>query len=150
MISITHKFIFSFLLSVLLVACTCNQPYKVKPVERGDKKLTCPDVILELNEAEYRKKQAMSAKGISADQALLPLCWLPTYTSAQEAQKAADERIEYLTQIYNVLQCDRKKRGSARTLPPPPPIRKQATPPRQRRILTPPPFYGGQTTPPTQ
>lgn len=127
------------ILSVTLVSCSCSRPKKVRTIQREDKQLTCKDVILEINETEYLRKQALESKGISPSQALLPLCWAPTYMAAQDAVKAADERLEYLSQIYDLLHCGQKQRAPQRSLPAPPPIRPGALPSMQRSVTTPPP-----------
>lgn len=106
-----------------LASCTCKAPHKLKPIQQTDKKLTCKDVLMEINEAEFRKKEALDASAVSGGQVLLPLCWLPSYFSARNAVEAADDRLEYLTQIHDVLGCG--KVAPDRPLPPPPAIRNQ-------------------------
>lgn len=126
-------------ISVIVFSCACNRPQEVRPVQREDKQLTCKDVVLEINEAEYLRKKALDSRGISADQALLPLCWAPTYIAGEKAVTAADERLEYLGQIYDLLDCGSKMRAPQQTLPPPPPVRNDAVPPMQRRMVAPQP-----------
>lgn len=101
--------------------------------------MNCKDVVLSITEAEQYRKKALETRSISADQVLLPLCWAPTYFASQSAVKAADERLEYLGNIYDVLDCSRKAKAPSQALPPPPPYRPGALPPIQRRPLPPPP-----------
>ena len=127
------------LLSVMLVSCTCTRPKKVRTIQREDKQLTCKNVILEINETEYMRKQALETSAVAGGQALLPLCWAPTYFATKTSVKAADERLDYLGQIYDLLHCGRKQRPPQRSLPAPPPMRPGALPPMQRSVSPPPP-----------
>lgn len=136
------KVLWVSLIASITASCACNRPDEIRPVRREDKQLTCKDVVLEINETEYLRKKAEESRGISADQILLPLCWMPTYLAGQETVKAADERLEYLGQIYDLLNCGAKARTPVQTLPPPPPIRSGSLPPMQRRMAPPPPQPG--------
>lgn len=109
----------------------------MRPIQDSDKQLSCKEVVLSINEAEQYRKKAMETRGITADQALLPLCWAPTYLSAQDAVAAADERLEYLGNIYDLLNCGNKNKPPVQTLPPPPGYRPGALPPMQRQPLPP-------------
>lgn len=128
-------------LTLLLGSCTCNKPYAMRSIQDDDKQLNCKAVVLSINEAEQYRKKALETRGITTDQALLPLCWAPTYLAAQDAVAAADERLEYLGNIYDLLNCGKKGKPPPKTLPPPPPYRPGALPPMQRRPLPPPPGY---------
>lgn len=138
--------------ALVLAGCACNQPEKVEPFQKTDKEMSCKQVVLETTEIEYRRKQAADYSVVGIDQALLPLCWAPTYVSKQDAIKAADERLEYLGQIYELLGCDRKQQAAPQqsSLPSPPPIRSDALPRMQRQQAVPMPYpsAGGANLPP--
>src|SRR5690606_13004177 len=118
--------------AIMLGSCTCNKPYEMRPIQDADKQLSCKEVVLSINEAEQYRKQAMDTRGITADQALLPLCWAPTYFAGQDAIKAADARLEYLGNIYDLLDCGNKAKASARPVPPPPGYRPPGMPPMRQ------------------
>lgn len=126
-------------ITMALASCTCNQAYTVRPIRDEDKQLDCKTTVLSINEAEQYRKKAIETRGISGGQVFLPLCWMPTYFSAQDAVQAADERLEYLGNIYELLGCSAKAKAPERSLPPPPPYREGALPPTHRRPLPPPP-----------
>ncbi len=88
-----------------LAACNCGTPIKIKSIQQDDKSLTCKDVILEINESEFFRKEAAIAQRITLEEAFTPTCWLSTYMSGSEAARAANERIQYLSQLYDILDC---------------------------------------------
>jgi hypothetical protein len=89
----------------LLSSCTCGTPMKVSSIQKSDKKLTCKDIILEINEAEHFREEGLKEKSISAGEALMPTCWLSGYLDGNKAAKQANSRIEYLGQIYELMDC---------------------------------------------
>lgn len=106
-----------FLLVILpgiLLSCTCSNPLIVTPIQKTDKKLACKDVILEINEAEHYRDLAKAERGIGFGNMLMPVCWVTSYTNAAKAVKAAETRIAYLGNIYDVLDCGGKSDGSQR------------------------------------
>jgi len=92
----------------VLVSCNCSPPLRVTSIQKGDKRLTCKDIILEINEAEHYRTQAIDERGIGISEALLPACWASGFVNGAQAKKAADARIEYLGNIYDLLDCGRK------------------------------------------
>lgn len=109
-------------LPLAVSACNCGTPLKIKPIQKNDKNLTCKDVILEINEAEFFRKEGENAKKITPDKYLLPMCWLSGYTSGNEAVDAANQRINYLSQLYDILDCGGKNKDTTQTgnIPPQP------------------------------
>lgn len=91
-----------------LGACTCATPVVVSEIQRSDKKLTCKDVILEINESEHFKDLASKERGIGLGNALMPVCWVSSYVDTSKAINAANARIAYLGNIYDVLDCGGK------------------------------------------
>ena len=92
----------------VLSACTCTTPLVVTEIQRSDKNLTCKDIILEINESEHFKEKANREKGIGFGNALMPVCWLSSYADTSKAVNAANARIAYLGNIYDVLDCGGK------------------------------------------
>ena len=93
------------LLSFILSACNCGTPLKIKSIQNTDKDLTCQDVILEINEAEFFRREAALSQRISVEEILTPTCWVSGYLKGSEAARSANGRIEYLSQIYDLMQC---------------------------------------------
>lgn len=93
-------------LIVLLSACTGGKesPYAA-PVTKADKELSCDEIKLEINDAEFVKKKASENRGFRARNVLWPFGYPATYMSADEAIDSANERIEYLQQIYTIKDC---------------------------------------------
>jgi hypothetical protein len=103
---------------------------KVTSIQRSDKKLTCKDIILEINESEQYRQEAANAKAIGVGEALAPACWVTGYLDGEAAIKSANARIDYLGRIYELLDCSgdgtsASDYGSAPAKPSNPP---QATP----------------------
>ena len=92
--------------AVLLLSSCGEQSEKVEPLKRGDKNLSCPEVQLEINEAEFYKKQAFDKKKLGVKNIIMPLGYIDTYMSADEAVAAADSRISYLNRIYDIKGCN--------------------------------------------
>ncbi len=109
------KSISLFLCGASLLSCTCATPIKVTEIQKTDKKLACKDIILEINEAEHYKDLAKKERGIGFGNMLMPVCWVSSYVDAGGAVKAADERISYLGNIYEVLDCGGKSDMSDKT-----------------------------------
>jgi hypothetical protein len=90
---------------VLLSSCG-EQSEKPEPLKRGDKNLSCSDVQLEINEADQYKKMAVDKKRLGIKSIVMPLGYIDTFMSADEAIDAADARVQYLNRIYDIKHCD--------------------------------------------
>ncbi len=105
----------------MMFACTCATPLKVSEIQKTDKKLSCKDLILEINEAEHYRELAMKEEGINFGNMLMPVCWVTSYVDANQAITAAEERVKYLSHIYDVLDCggksDKSEKPSAQITP---------------------------------
>lgn len=97
--------IISLLSLFFVVSCLCGPPLRITPIQRGDKKLNCKDVILEINETEHHRDMAYQERGVSMGETLMPVCWVSGFMSGEKAIAAAEQRIEYLSNIYNLLNC---------------------------------------------
>lgn len=105
MVYLVKKSLFITAIAVFLAGCTCGVPLKVTPIQQDDKKLSCKAVILEINEAEHYRDEAADAQGIGLGEALMPMCWISGYLDGSKAKKAANERIDYLGRIYDLMEC---------------------------------------------
>lgn len=126
------------LLVVTVTACSCKAPLKVRPIQRGDKKMSCKELILEINEAEHYREAANEARHISVIDTLTPWCAASEFTDGNGAITAADERIDYLGQIYDLLECG----GSDQQPKPRPPAQRP-----KPRPVQPPGTYQNQSAP---
>ena len=91
---------------VMLTACAGEKSPKVTSLQKRDKNLSCSEVQLEINEAEFYRKTAEQNKNPKIKSLIMPLGYISTYVDAEEASNAADARIEYLNRIYDILNCD--------------------------------------------
>ncbi len=92
-------------LTLLLSSCG-EHAEKVDTLKRGDKNLSCSDVQLEINEADQYKKMAYDKQKLGIKSIVMPLGYIDTYMSADDAVGAADARINYLNRIYDIKKCD--------------------------------------------
>lgn len=99
------KTLFLLLLSVTLTSCG-EDSVKVEPMKKNDRELSCSDMLLEVNDAEFYKKQALEKKALGIKSIIMPLGYIDTYMNADEAITAADSRIEYLKKIYEIRGCE--------------------------------------------
>ncbi|MBL0317914.1 MAG: hypothetical protein IPP74_01190 [Alphaproteobacteria bacterium] len=102
------KIVSAAVISLLVAGCSCKSSVRVQPIQRKDKLLTCKELALEINEAEYFRRAAEVNKDSPVD-IFLPLCYAHSQESAQRAVKSADERLEYLNHIYDLLGCARQR-----------------------------------------
>jgi hypothetical protein len=95
--------------SVILAACAgADYATKVKPMQRKDKRLSCKEVLLEMNEAEFYRRTALKNRGPKLKNILMPLGYISTYMNSEEAIEAAEARVAYLDQIYEIMRCSER------------------------------------------
>ncbi len=106
-------------IALSLSACAGEETPKVASLQKKDKTLSCSEVQLEINEAEFYRKTAENNKNPNVKSLIMPLGYISTYVNADEAAGAAQARIEYLNRIYDILNCDdpASKARSARNTP---------------------------------
>lgn len=92
-------------LLLALGACSGVRSAMVVPVQSKDKQLTCKEILLELNEAEEYKVAAEKNRQPDVRSFLAPLGYMYTLTSAADAIQAANERIQYLNEVYGISGC---------------------------------------------
>ena len=101
-----QKHILGILCSVtLLTACGSTESRVVQSVQKQDKQLSCTDIMLEINEAEYWHDKANKNRGLSLRNVLHPLGYGSTYMSAADAMDAAETRVDYLKRVYDIRHC---------------------------------------------
>ena len=109
-----HITIFTIFIVLFTVAACAPAEYstKVKTMQRKDKRLSCQEILLEMNEAEFYRKMANKNKGVKLKNVLMPLGYISTYMDAGEAIEASNARVAYLDQIYEIMRCDEKERAA--------------------------------------
>ncbi|MDB2414918.1 hypothetical protein N9W34_04020 [Rickettsiales bacterium] len=100
-------------------------------MQKGDKKLACKDIILEINEVEHLRSQAAIDRGISLGEIFMPICWVSGYMDSDAAIKSANARIDYLGHIYDLLDCGGSMKQSIKPQSPAmkPPVLAPSKPP---------------------
>lgn len=83
-----------------------HEMVKVEAMQGKDKRLSCEDILLEMNEADFHRQVAHKNKGPKLKNILLPLGYISTYMDAEEAITAAEARVSYLDQIYSIMRCE--------------------------------------------
>jgi len=91
---------------LFLTACVADKSVKVASLQKKDKNLSCSEVMLEINEADFYRKTAERKKDPKVKSLLMPLGYISTYVDAEEAISAAAARVDYLNRIYEILDCD--------------------------------------------
>lgn len=102
------------LMAIMIVSCGGESSTKVKSLQRKDKLLTCKEILLEMNEAEFYRSMAEKNKGPRLSNMLMPLGYISTYMNAEEAIGAAAARVDYLDRIYQIMECDAKSAPNRR------------------------------------
>lgn len=93
-------------LATVLTACAGDKSVKVVSLQKKDKDLSCSEVQLEINEAEFYRNTAENNKNPDLKSLLMPIGYISTYVNAGEASEAAEARVKYLNRIYDILDCD--------------------------------------------
>lgn len=104
------KVLWSGVLMAILSGCSSHEPAtKVTPMQKKDKRLSCKEILLEMNEAEFYRQMAYKNKGPKIKNVLMPLGYISTYMDSNEAIEAADARVSYLDRIYEIMNCGAKE-----------------------------------------
>lgn len=105
------KIFVSFLFLIFLSSCG-EESFKVEPIKKTDRQLSCNDIMLEINDAEFYKKQAEEKKSLGVKSIVMPLGYIDTYMNADEAVVAATSRVDYLKKIYQIKGCGTPQAGA--------------------------------------
>ena len=104
--------IIGFASLLLLTACGAKYSPKVSVMKPYDKSLSCEEIALERNEAEYVKKMASSNRS-SLTNVFRPIGVFGTVSSANDSIDASNNREDYLNSIYQIKQCDNPEKKQA-------------------------------------
>ena len=97
-------------LSLALTACVSGkESHKVSALQKKDKNLSCKEILLEMNEADFYRNMAHKNRGPKLKNVLMPLGYISTYMNAEEAIGAAEARVSYLDKIYEIMKCEEKE-----------------------------------------
>jgi protein involved in sex pheromone biosynthesis len=104
-----------FTTTALLSACSSTAEYStaVKSMQRKDKSLSCKEILLEMNEADFYRKTAVKKRSPKLKNLIMPLGYISTYMSAEDAIDASEARVAYLDQIYEIMHCADQEKQSA-------------------------------------
>lgn len=98
-----------FVIVCILLLSGCARSVSVPPTKLGDAQLSCDQIRSEIADAEKFRKAAEDNKGVTGTNAAAVLLFWPaliaTYSDANDAIRAADDRIKNLTNLYNEKHC---------------------------------------------
>lgn len=100
------KIIISLMALVALAACGTRSETGKPAMTRNDKRLSCEDLLLEINDAKFLHDQAEKNKGLNFKNVIWPVGYPETYSSAEEAISNTTARVQYLQNIFNIKKCD--------------------------------------------
>lgn len=104
--------------ALALSACSGPKALEVREFKTSDKQLSCQDILLEMNEAEFFRKKAEGNRAPGFKSVVMPIGYISSYVNAGDAMKAADNRIAYLAQIYEIKRCKDMPLQMAKSSPP--------------------------------
>ena len=98
-----------FALPFIVLLSACASPEVVSERQVGDSSLTCSEIKSELREAEKFKDRARSEKGVTGTNVAAALFFWPamlvTYSNAEEAIRAAEDRTDFLIGLADSKKC---------------------------------------------
>ena len=96
-------------ITLLALLAACATPEVVSERQAGDSSLTCSQISAEIQEAEEFKNDARDEKGVTGTNVAAGLLFWPallvTYSNAEEAIEAADDRQDYLLELADSKGC---------------------------------------------
>lgn len=99
----------AIMLSVVFLA-GCATPHVVDIEKTGDKKLSCEELKEQIEDTKRFEKKARDEKGVTGTNVAAAVFFWPgllaTYSNAEDAIDAAQERRRHLTKIYEKKDCD--------------------------------------------
>lgn len=128
------------LLLAVTVSCNCTSPLRIKSIQKSDKNLTCKDLILEINETEHYRNEALKNRGVNLNNMFMPTCWVTGYIDSEQALKSSNARIDYLGHIYDLLDCGGAGKQQAGVVGVP--LKVQAVPVKSKPVPVPPGHNG--------
>lgn len=94
-------------MSVALAACAGKPTPRARGITTVDKNMSCEQLMLEINDAEYIRQTALENRGLNARNILWPFGYPATYKSADDALTSAERRLGYLQKVYAIKKCER-------------------------------------------
>lgn len=95
------------LATVMLAACSGKPSPRVNGLSTDDKNLNCEQLRLEMNDASFIRAQAAKNQRFHAGDVFTPGSYMATKSNADDAVGAADERLRYLQNVYEIKKCGR-------------------------------------------
>jgi hypothetical protein len=96
------------IISSFITGCATSSKVMVNQV--GDNKLTCDQIMAELEKMDQSEKEIESKKGATGTNVAAALLWLPglayTYYDAGQATEAINTRRANLIKLHNDKNCD--------------------------------------------
>jgi hypothetical protein len=91
---------------VLVTACSGRESYTSSPPwKETDKHLSCNQLLLEMNDAKFWNTAARNNKEAGVGDVLLPISYMNTRSSADEAIASTQARLANLNNIYQIKGC---------------------------------------------
>jgi hypothetical protein len=107
----SKKIVGLIVISLAISACSGNKEKStvVQSMQKKDKNLSCKELLLEMNEADFYRNMAHKNRGLKLKNVLMPLGYVSTYMNSEDAIEAADARVSYLDKIYEIMHCQQKE-----------------------------------------
>ncbi|MEM7617443.1 MAG: hypothetical protein AAF195_03585 [Pseudomonadota bacterium] len=102
------RFLIISLLLSSLVACSCPRVVEIDAIQKSDKSLTCRDIKLEINEAEYFRRISSKNQFDKVEYYVNPVCLPSGYINNAKSEQSANKRLDYLANLYNLLGCNQR------------------------------------------
>ena len=93
------RFLIISLLLSSLVACSCPRVMEIDAIQKSDKSLTCRDIKLEINEAEYFRRISSKNQFDKVEYYVNPVCLPSGYINNAKSEQSANKRLDYLANI---------------------------------------------------
>ena len=91
---------------MILAGCSGRESYTSSaPWKETDKHLTCDQLLLEMNDAKFWNTAARNNKEAGFSDFLLPISYLNTRSSADDAIANTQARMANLNNIYQIKGC---------------------------------------------
>ena len=88
----------------------CATPTVINERIAGDERMTCSELVAAIDEAREYEEDAREDRGLNTTNIAAAVFFLPglvgTYLNTEEAIEAAEDRQEYLTELYEDKSCD--------------------------------------------
>jgi hypothetical protein len=100
------KKILTLTLLLTLTACGGRDSYTSSPPwKETDKHLNCDQLLLEMNDAKFWNTSAQRNKSMGVMDVILPVSYLNTRSSADDAISSTQARLSNLNNIYQIKGC---------------------------------------------